>query len=168
MTRHLLQTIPRNCEHPPFIHPEYFRAIGLSSSVQRRIQHILSRPRHAHETILPKSQLPDNARFASHTHLKAIRAQLILTLRELSEKNEGKPPIIIVCDDCFTNLLLKKRIAEILGDTNYEAYVKVVDIDYDDLQSATSALDAIHNNSLIILGGSFADAYTIDPRFYES
>ena len=86
-------------------------------------------------------------------------------------------PIVLVRDGCFTNDLLEEELRSILGKEGFKRFVSVQRIDWDEdrldeagamYRSSGKRLLRLQNHSVILLGGSLSDAYSIPPAQYGS
>lgn len=114
------------------------------------------------------SSLPNNDNLISNDILNLKQKELILNLEILLEINEGRKPIVIIMDDCFTNTLLLRNLAEILW-MHYEKFVDIVEINFENytVESELEIKQKVWNNSLIMIWGSFSDTYTIPDNMYN-
>lgn len=120
----------------------------LSSEVSRRITNVAQENNGI--VSLKKNMLPDNSKLASEVMIELVKDALGQALEQLYAENNGKKPIVLVTDSCFTNTLLKNTLRDILTPEKFEKYVSLVDIDYES-DGNTITSEALHNDSLIIL-----------------
>ncbi len=128
------------------------------------------KPKH----ILKTYKLPFNNHLPIKEELENKKLDLTYDLEKLYELNGGKAPIIVIVDDCFTNNLLLKLLEKILEE-KFEKLVSVIHMSYTKYENKewTEELDKaieknIHNNSIIILWGSYSDTYSVNPNMYNS
>lgn len=112
--------------------------------------------------------LPNNENGIPLEILQLKVTELRIQLEKLLEINEGRKPITLLIDDCFTNQLLLRQLEEIIG-VDYNRFVEVITVDFENYtkEKEKEIKDKVWNNSIIIIGGSFSDTYTIPNNMYE-
>lgn len=113
-----------------------------------------------------RDDLPKNSNILSLKALGEIRELMISNLNEMCEILDWKKPIVFIADSCFTNQLLIKQLFNILFE-DFDRFVDIVEIDYENPLNNLHLKDKIYNNSIIILWGSFSDTYTIPDSMYS-
>lgn len=113
-----------------------------------------------------RSDLPKNTNILTLSELTKIRESMISNLTEMYEILDWKKPIVFIADSCFTNQLLIKQLFSILYD-DFDRFVEIVEIDYENPLNNLHLKDHIYNNSIIILWGSFSDTYSIPDSMYS-
>ncbi len=104
--------------------------------------------------------------------LEELRRDLLNLTEKLYKRNNSNKPIVIVSD--WTYLDLKESLLrDIYGENNFQKYVKIVKIKYNDSWVDLEELDSyfknnIHANSLIILWWSVSDIVEINPDIESS
>lgn len=88
-------------------------------------------------------------------------------LKELKETLGWKKPIVFLWDSCFTNDLFIIELHNIL-DADFDDYVDVVDISYQDMSKNEHIWDKLYENSIVILWWSFSDLEDVPEELFES
>jgi len=134
--------------------------------LRNRVESILAHKSTNHvETFLFK-ELPNNDNILNIDELSFKKTKLIENLKLINEILNWKKPIVVIADSCFTNKLLINQLKTILG-IYFEFLVEIVNIDYEDSSKNEHISDYLYNNSIVILGGSYSDTYTISDDFYK-
>ena len=93
---------------------------------------------------------------------------IIEYLSQIKDLNDGKKPIILIVDDCFTNDLIVKQLEDILWNKFWD-FVEIVSISINNYSEKDDEYisDFLYNNSIVILWGSFSDAYSVNHLLYN-
>lgn len=118
---------------------------------------------------LTKDELYDNTGIAPRESIEEAKTELVAELQKLEGLTGESQHIVVVADDCFTNGKLLSLLRDILGQENYEKFVKLVPIDYEkpaDMPFLEENLAT--NHSLFIIGGSMSDVDSMEKSHYDS
>lgn len=93
---------------------------------------------------------------------------IIEYLSQITELNNGKKPIVLVVDDCFTNDLIVRQLENILWNKFWD-FVEIVPISINNYSEKDDEYVSkfLYNNSIVILWGSFSDAYSVNNLLYN-
>lgn len=127
-------------------------------------------------TSFPAGDLPDNAHLDHSSRLDengwdplsafTVKYRLPAALDKLTEL-AGRPPIILIRDACFVNDHLEAALKRVLGEEGFFKYVTTAHIDWDYGLHSTE-LDDLPEKTVVIIGGSFSDTYSIPLSKYSS
>ncbi len=99
-----------------------------------------------------KDDLYDNTGIIPQEAIETAKTELIAELERLERLTGDPQHIIVVADDCFTNGKLLSLLSRILGPDNYEKFVKIVPIDYENPMDESFLEENLSlNHSLFIL-----------------
>ncbi len=159
----------RVTEKNPISDGEYQRLLGLNPTLGEEIN------RHVKEVLftdlqeLRKTDLNDNANIISESSIEQAKKDLIAALKNLEKLTKNPQSIVVIADDCFTNIRLLVLLKNILGKENYRRFIKVVQINYDTPANNDYLEKQLENNhTLCILGGSLSDTYSMHESHYDS
>ena len=113
-----------------------------------------------------RTDLPNNSNILPLSEIKELRNSLMDNLEKMYEILDWKKPIVFIADSCFTNKLLIKQLFSILFE-DFDRFVDIVEIDYENPEKNKHIEDKLYNNSIIILWWSFSDTYTIPDSMYS-
>lgn len=136
----------------------------LSDEIKKSVENVLF------EDIISieKSQLSSNEGIISSEEIETAKQELLKELQDLETLTQKSKHIIIVIDNCFTNKVLLVLLRKILGKQAFSQYVQVVKIDYENPSNDAELEEYLSiNHSLILLGGSLSDVYSIDTSHYD-